>query len=117
MIVTGLIKLKLGETFHGLKNITIATSNGLVYSWGQNLLPKRQNNRKRIQQLAAIAAASVTNASSNGGANGSAYNINSSTASIAALRNATANSGSGLSAEGHLADGQATNECKSIFSA
>ena len=38
MIVTGLTKLKLGDTFAGYPNVTLATSDGLVYSWGANVL-------------------------------------------------------------------------------
>lgn len=38
MVVTGLTKLKLSDTFLGMKNLTLVTSNGLVYSWGQNML-------------------------------------------------------------------------------
>ena len=30
----------IGDTFKGMKNITIVTSNGLVYSWGENLIPR-----------------------------------------------------------------------------
>jgi trehalose-6-phosphatase len=37
-IVTGLTKLKLGDVFTDMKNVTLVTSNGLVYSWGANLL-------------------------------------------------------------------------------
>ena len=37
LIITGLTKLKLGDTFSDMKNVTIGTSNGLVYSWGENL--------------------------------------------------------------------------------
>ena len=37
LVVTGLTKLKLGDTFYGMKNISLATTNGLVYSWGENL--------------------------------------------------------------------------------
>lgn len=38
MIVTGLTKLKLGDTFKEFENVSLATSNGLVYSWGKNLM-------------------------------------------------------------------------------
>lgn len=37
MVMTGLTRLKVGDTFKGMKNITLVTSNGLVYSWGENL--------------------------------------------------------------------------------
>jgi trehalose-6-phosphate synthase/trehalose-6-phosphatase len=39
-LITGLTKLKLGDIFADKKfeNLTLATSNGLVYSWGKNLL-------------------------------------------------------------------------------
>ena len=48
LIVTGLTKLKLGDTFKGLENITIATSNGLVYSWGKNLLSCEESDQLEI---------------------------------------------------------------------
>lgn len=38
LIVTGLTKLKLGDLFSDMANVTIGTSNGLVHSWGANLL-------------------------------------------------------------------------------
>jgi trehalose-6-phosphatase len=37
MVVTGLTKMKLGDTFKDFPNLTIVTSNGLVYSWGENM--------------------------------------------------------------------------------
>merc|ERR1711968_425670 len=37
MVVTGLTKMKLGDTFRDFPNLTIVTSNGLVYSWGENM--------------------------------------------------------------------------------
>lgn len=30
----------IGDTFKGMNNITVVTSNGLVYSWGANLIPR-----------------------------------------------------------------------------
>jgi len=39
MVVTGLTKMKLGDTFNDFPNLTIVTSNGLVYSWGKNMVP------------------------------------------------------------------------------
>lgn len=50
LIVTGLTKLKLGDTFSDMKNVSLATSNGLVYSWGQNIsssLSQRSGKRGR----------------------------------------------------------------------
>ena len=38
IVTTGLTKLKMGGLFEDFPNLTLATSNGLVYSWGQNLL-------------------------------------------------------------------------------
>ena len=38
MVVTGLTKIKLGDVFKNMKNVSIATSSGLIYSWGDNLL-------------------------------------------------------------------------------
>jgi len=38
MVVTGLTKLKLNGIFSDMENVTLATSNGLVYSWGRNML-------------------------------------------------------------------------------
>merc|ERR1711968_421440 len=37
MVVTGLTKMKLGDTFKDFPNLTIVTSNGMVYSWGENM--------------------------------------------------------------------------------
>jgi trehalose 6-phosphate synthase/phosphatase len=37
MVVTGLTKMKLGDTFKDFPNLTIVTSNGLVYSWGESM--------------------------------------------------------------------------------
>ncbi len=37
VVVTGLTRLKLSDTFARLPNVTLATSNGLIYSWGANL--------------------------------------------------------------------------------
>ena len=34
------IFLFIGDTFKGMNNITVVTSNGLVYSWGANLIPR-----------------------------------------------------------------------------
>jgi len=48
LIVTGLTKIKLGDTFKGLENITLATSNGLVYSWGKNLLTCEESEQLEI---------------------------------------------------------------------
>eukprot|EP01035_Chromulina_nebulosa_P021287 gene21287-27581_t len=47
LIVTGLTKLKLGDTFSDMRNVTLATSNGLVYSWGDNLRIDEDDNRTR----------------------------------------------------------------------
>jgi len=59
MVMTGLTRLKLGDTFKGLKNITLVTSNGLVYSWGENLLS--EEDKARISTLGASAKASSAN--------------------------------------------------------
>jgi hypothetical protein len=59
VVITGLTKQKLGDTFAGLRNVTLATSNGLVYSWGQNLLPARHHTRAQLQHLASAAAAAA----------------------------------------------------------
>ena len=37
MVETGLTKAPLGDTFAGIPNLTLATSHGLVYSWGKVL--------------------------------------------------------------------------------
>lgn len=37
LVVTGLTKIKLGDVFKNMKNVSIATSSGLIYSWGENL--------------------------------------------------------------------------------
>jgi len=39
MVVTGLTKLKMGDTFSEMKNVTLLTSIGLVYRWGKNIQP------------------------------------------------------------------------------
>jgi hypothetical protein len=59
VVITGLTKLKLGDVFQGLPNITLATSNGLVHSWGANLQPRQHCKRMQLQTLAAAAAAVV----------------------------------------------------------
>jgi hypothetical protein len=64
VVITGLTKQKLGDTFAGLKNVTLATSNGLVYSWGQNLLPAKHYKRSQLQHLATAAAAAAQAANS-----------------------------------------------------
>eukprot|EP00595_Chromulina_sp_UTEXLB2642_P002684 CAMPEP_0196762724 /NCGR_PEP_ID=MMETSP1095-20130614/2653_1 /TAXON_ID=96789 ORGANISM="Chromulina nebulosa, Strain UTEXLB2642" /NCGR_SAMPLE_ID=MMETSP1095 /ASSEMBLY_ACC=CAM_ASM_000446 /LENGTH=1168 /DNA_ID=CAMNT_0042114379 /DNA_START=78 /DNA_END=3584 /DNA_ORIENTATION=- len=51
LIVTGLTKLKLGDTFSDMRNVTLATSNGLVYSWGDNLRLDEDDNRTRSSSL------------------------------------------------------------------
>lgn len=51
IILTGLTRQKLGETFKDLKNVTLVTSNGLVYSWAANLLVEH-----KCQQLGAPSA-------------------------------------------------------------
>lgn len=37
MVVTGLTKLKLGDIFMDMPNVTLLTSIGLVYRWGANI--------------------------------------------------------------------------------
>jgi hypothetical protein len=37
MVLTGLPKVKVNSVFKGLDNVTLVTSDGLVYSWGTNL--------------------------------------------------------------------------------
>ena len=37
MVLTGLTKLKLGDVFKDMPNVTIATSSGLLYSWGESI--------------------------------------------------------------------------------
>jgi len=46
VVVTSLTRLKLGTIFAGFKNLTLVTSNGLVFSWGQNMI----NSDDRISQ-------------------------------------------------------------------
>lgn len=50
-----------------MRNVTLATSNGLVYSWGQNLLPAPHHKRTRLHHLATAAAAAVKASHSNHG--------------------------------------------------
>jgi trehalose 6-phosphate synthase/phosphatase len=45
VVLTGLTRQKLGDTFASLPKVTLATSNGLVYSWGQHLLPAKAQAR------------------------------------------------------------------------
>jgi trehalose-phosphatase len=40
VVITGLTKMKLGTVFQGMKNLTLVTSNGMVYSWGENMRMK-----------------------------------------------------------------------------
>ena len=42
-----------------MRNVTLATSNGLVYSWGQNLLPAPHHKRTRLHHIATAAAAAA----------------------------------------------------------
>mmetsp|Transcript_30642 Transcript_30642/g.51813 ORF Transcript_30642/g.51813 Transcript_30642/m.51813 type:complete len:1299 (+) Transcript_30642:113-4009(+) len=82
MVVTGLTKLKLGDTFKGMKNVSLVTSNGLVYSWGANLQPAPHKKRPRSVKSASIvsaatgadasASATVVPALGGGGGGGSA---------------------------------------------
>ena len=41
MVVTGQTKLKMGDTFSDMPNVTLITSIGLVYRWGLNLKSSR----------------------------------------------------------------------------
>ena len=41
MVVTGLTKLKMSDTFSDMPNVTLITSIGLVYRWGLNLKSSR----------------------------------------------------------------------------
>jgi len=50
VIVTSLTRLKLGSIFAGFKNLTLVTSNGLVFSWGLNMI----NSDDRICQHEAM---------------------------------------------------------------
>ena len=42
LVVTGLTRLKMGNTFDDYPNISFATSNGLVYYWGRGLLREHE---------------------------------------------------------------------------
>ncbi len=46
LVITGITRMKFGQTFKDLKNVAIATSNGLIYSWG-DMLAMRQPNQHR----------------------------------------------------------------------
>eukprot|EP00605_Chrysophyceae_sp_TOSAG23-4_P000075 GSChrysophyteH1.ASY1.ANO1.77.1 assembled CDS len=48
VIITGLTRLKLGDTFKGFKNVTLVTSNGLVYSWAENM---SQNSTTGVKNM------------------------------------------------------------------
>ncbi len=56
-MVTGLTRTKLGNIFQDLKNVTIATSNGLVFSLGENLqaLAKRGTGSPGVVQTGTTA--------------------------------------------------------------
>eukprot|EP01040_Poterioochromonas_malhamensis_P001718 gene1718-1823_t len=57
IVVTGLTRTKLGNIFQDLKNVTIATSNGLVFSLGENLqaLAKRGTGSPGVVQTGTTA--------------------------------------------------------------
>lgn len=38
MVLTGLTKVKLGDVFENMQNVIVATSSGLIYSWGELLV-------------------------------------------------------------------------------
>ena len=44
MVVTGLTKLKMGDIFSDMQNVTLVTSIGLVYRWGRNLKLQRSTS-------------------------------------------------------------------------
>ena len=48
MVVTGLTKLKMNGIFSDYENVTLATSNGLVYSWGRNLLTAEEWDEQQL---------------------------------------------------------------------
>ena len=50
LVVTGLTKIKLGDTFADMPNLSLATSNGLVYSWGRNLLTPEEWEEQHLRQ-------------------------------------------------------------------
>lgn len=60
VMITGLTKLKMGEIFSGkdFENMTLATSNGLVYSWGKNLQATFPSSRSPSIDVALSNAAS-----------------------------------------------------------
>merc|ERR1711871_228865 len=54
MVITGLTKLKMGNVFDKYPNITLATSNGLVFYWGRNLLTEQETiefNEKKASSI------------------------------------------------------------------
>ncbi len=54
VVVTSLTRLQLGDIFAGFKNLTLVTSNGLVFSWGQNIV----NADDRVHQQKAMRSTS-----------------------------------------------------------
>jgi trehalose-phosphatase len=66
MVMTGLTKMKLGSVFQGMKNLTLVTSNGMVYSWGENLRMQDEvvYDTERLEGQPGSAAVGVDAASS-----------------------------------------------------
>jgi len=64
MVMTGLTRIKLGDTFKGMKNVTLVTSNGLVYSWGANLqtMEEKENLKRGMPTLSSSASSSSSSA-------------------------------------------------------
>jgi trehalose 6-phosphate synthase/phosphatase len=49
VVMTGLTRERFGDAFAGCDNITVATSNGLVHSWGKRLAPIELPNNNSIR--------------------------------------------------------------------
>lgn len=63
MVITGLARMKLGETFKGLANVAIATSNGLIYSWGNTLSTSGYKNKpSSVSSTSLCSNNTITNA-------------------------------------------------------
>lgn len=97
VVVTGLTKLKLGDTFSSklYENLTLATSNGLVYSWGKNLSPPSHHSSSGHN---GSGAPSVSSGGHSVGGNASASISNSH--GVGSGNSGSGTSGTGIGATG-----------------
>eukprot|EP01041_Mallomonas_annulata_P003536 gene3536-7030_t len=62
LVVTGITRAKLGGIFNNMKNVTVATSIGLVYSWGSHMLTEEERDRGTLS-TSSLDAYNTTNGS------------------------------------------------------